>query len=263
MKLTIELNGKSFTVDLGKPLDISIPVTFGKPQLNVFDTPAASSHSLCSVTDGAGVNCETYTITPHCNGTHTECVGHIAKERIAVHDILKDAFIPATLITVTPQRGIDSGESYDPPFGEEDVCVTCDSLKKVLGVQKNFLDALIIRTLPNGDDKKTRDYDQNPPPFFSKEAMEFIAALGVKHVLVDFPSVDRLHDEGKLANHHTFWGVPQGSHDIDPSAASLKTITELVYVPESVKDGRYLLNLQIAPFQADAAPSRPVLFAIQ
>jgi len=38
-------------------------------------------------------------------------------------------------------------------------------------------------------------------------------------------------------------------------------MTELINVPDDVPDGRYLLNLQIAPFEADAAPSRPVLLA--
>jgi len=37
------------------------------------------------------------------------------------------------------------------------------------------------------------------------------------------------------------------------------TITELIYVPNEVLDGAYLLNLQIAPFESDASPSRPLL----
>ena len=39
-------------------------------------------------------------------------------------------------------------------------------------------------------------------------------------------------------------------------------MTELIYVPEEIPDGRYLLNLQIADFTSDAAPSRPVLFRL-
>jgi hypothetical protein len=41
------------------------------------------------------------------------------------------------------------------------------------------------------------------------------------------------------------------------------TITELAFVPDDVKDGLYLLNLQVAPFDNDAAPSRPLLFRLE
>ena len=38
----------------------------------------------------------------------------------------------------------------------------------------------------------------------------------------------------------------QGSHEVDKANHSLNTITEMIYVPDSVKDGNYILNLQIA-----------------
>jgi hypothetical protein len=37
----------------------------------------------------------------------------------------------------------------------------------------------------------------------------------------------------------------------------------MIYVPDEISDGEYLLNLQIAPFVSDASPSRPVLFKIK
>ena len=40
------------------------------------------------------------------------------------------------------------------------------------------------------------------------------------------------------------------------------TITELIYVNDSVSNGTYLLNLQIASFENDASPSKPILYAI-
>ena len=70
------------------------------------------------------------------------------------------------------------------------------------------------------------------------------------------PSVDRENDNGALAFHHAFWQVPQNPQ-------FHKTITELVYVPDSLPDGDYILNLQTAPFENDASPSRPLLFAVQ
>jgi len=41
------------------------------------------------------------------------------------------------------------------------------------------------------------------------------------------------------------------------------TITEFIFVPNTVKDGKYYLNLQVAPFENDASPSRPVLYKIE
>ncbi len=100
------------------------------------------------------------------------------------------------------------------------------------------------------------------PAFFSSEAMAFVASLGVQHLLVDLPSVDRMFDEGWLSTHHLFWNVPQGSPNVDESNYSLKTITEMIYVDDRVSDGEYLLNLQTPSFVADAAPSRPVIYPI-
>lgn len=53
----------------------------------------------------------------------------------------------------------------------------------------------------------------------------------------------------------TYWNYPQETH-------SLRTITELAYIPNHVFDGWYFLNLQIAPFDNDATPSNPVLYRI-
>ena len=90
-----------------------------------------------------------------------------------------------------------------------------------------------------------------------------ISGLGIKHLLLDIPSVDRTFDEGKLSNHHIFWDMKQGSHEPESREHSIKTITEMIYVPEDTKDGEYMLNLQIAPFTSDASPSRPVLYKIK
>ena len=40
------------------------------------------------------------------------------------------------------------------------------------------------------------------------------------------------------------------------------TITELIYVPNEIKDGLYLLQIQIASLEIDASPSKPVLYEI-
>ena len=98
-------------IDLGNlknPIDISIPLNFNGPQPNAYGVEPASSKP-CEAGDmvgdtrrGGSVNFEQYTFIPHCNGTHTECVGHITHERISVRDCLKDVFIPAVLVSVEP-----------------------------------------------------------------------------------------------------------------------------------------------------------------
>lgn len=119
--------------------------------------------------------------------------------------------------------------------------------------------ALVVRTLPNDESKLTRRYDlDNIPPYFSAEAIEYIVECGFKHLLVDLPSIDRL-DDPTLPAHRAFWNVEMGSREVDANSRVNSTITELIYVPNEVADGEYLLNIQIAPFVSDCSPSRPIL----
>ena len=97
------------------------------------------------------------------------------------------------------------------------------------------------------------------PAFLSIEAMEYIVSLGVDHLLVDTPSVDRLLDEGNLSSHNIFWETKEKEFN---SKTQNKTITEMIFASEDIKDGCYLLNLQIPAFVSDAAPSRPILYKI-
>jgi kynurenine formamidase len=122
--------------------------------------------------------------------------------------------------------------------------------------------ALVVRTLANDQRKLTRKYDEPVPAYFTTEAMASIVELGFRHLLVDLPSIDRLCDEGRLSNHRVFWKVEQGRFETTSETRRDHTITELIYVPNDVEDGPYLLNLQIAPFHADASPSRPLLFRL-
>jgi arylformamidase len=100
---------------------------------------------------------------------------------------------------------------------------------------------------------------QEAPSFFSIDAMAYIVSLGVKHLLVDIPSVDRLFDDGHLCSHNIFWETK--SKEFNPKTQN-KTITEMIFASEIIKDGSYLLNLQIPAFVSDAAPSRPILYKI-
>lgn len=250
--------------------DISIPLRFNGAQPNAYGVERAISRPV-EVGDlvgdtrrGGSVNFEQYTLIPHCNGTHTECIGHITHERISVRDCLQDVIITAVLVTAEPE----SPSNFSLTNAGDKVIEKNMLVSKIEATNLSLPDmALIVRTLPNDERKLARQYGAanlsllDMPPYFTTEAMEYIVECGFKHLLVDMPSIDRLFDDGKLSNHRIFWNVDQGSFEVNENSRINSTITELIYVPNEVEDGEYLLNLQIAPFESDCAPSRPILIS--
>ena len=245
MKTSIELNRKTYETDLSKPLDISIglrgdeknPVAWylDAPKIK----PVKDGDFIGRVSEGASVNFNNIQFNPHAHGTHTECVGHISREFYSINQTLKTFFFFSKLISVEPET-----------WGEDKVISEAILRDKI---QHNETEALIIRTLPNFREKQTKKYSHTNWPYLSEEAAVFLRNSGVKHLLIDLPSVDKEKDGGKLLAHKAFWNYPKNTR-FDA------TITELVYVPNSIEDGIYLLNLQIASFENDASPSKPVLY---
>ncbi len=84
----------------------------------------------------------------------------------------------------------------------------------------------------------------------------------IHHVVVDTPSLDRLDDGGALSAHRAFFGLELGQTRLQGHKPR-RTITELSLIPDAVADGPALLLLEVAPFESDAAPSRPVLFPLE
>lgn len=258
-----EIGEIKFEVNFSNGTDISIPLNFNGEQPNTYGVDKATSSPyqagqfIGDTRKGGPCNFETYNFTPHCNGTHTECIGHITDERIAILNSLKEEFIPSTLVSIKPKS---TSEKYKPALNAEDLVITKEELKPQLeNVNPKFLKGIIIRTLPNSETKKNRDYMQDTPAFLSIDAMEYLVELGVQHLLVDTPSVDRLFDDGVLSAHNIFWETE--GKEYNPKTEN-KTITEMIYVPDTIKDGTYMLNLQIAAFVSDAAPSRPIIYKI-
>jgi kynurenine formamidase len=259
LALAVEIGGRRWAVaEDGPGHDISIPLRFNAAQPTFFGAAAASEQPLAAgsfigdVRQGGSCNCSIHTLVPHCNGTHTECVGHITRERMSVRNLAVHHLSAALLITVEPQ-----------PVGGDKV-ITLSALQSAVG-SRRLADyhALVVRTLPNDESKLTRDYDTNPPPpYFATDAMSWIVEQGVETLVVDLPSIDRAQDGGRLAAHRIFWGVPQGGTASTLATRAHATITEMAYIPNSVADGPYLLNLQVPPFMSDAAPSRPILLPL-
>ena len=253
-QLVLEVEGERFAVRADRPLHLAIPLDFRGTQPGAFGLPPARSE-VCQVGEFVGdtrqrgsCNCETVTLTPHGNGTHTEGIGHLTEQRIAVHAALREALVPATLITVTPEA-----------VGDGATAVTAGVLARANLEPGPFTRALIIRTRPNEWSKKSRDWSGSKPPYFTPEAIRNLRGLGTTHLVCDLPSLDPERDSGALAAHRAFWEI-QGS-EVNAITRN-RTVTELAFVDDTIADGRYLLNLQIAPFVLDAAPSRPVLFEV-
>ena len=235
------------------PLDISIPLSNTEQNLRAWHVdfpviePVRGEGFVGAVAEGGSVNFRNIFFNPHGHGTHTECLGHITKEVYSVNKSLSTYFFRAELITVLPK------ESVNQKDGTKDFIITKDQINKFLSGKKT--EALVIRTLPNMEDKMHLNYTLTNPAYLDIECIEVLNECGVKHLLIDLPSVDRESDEGKLAFHHSFWQVPTNPQ-FD------KTITELVYVNDQIKDGSYILEIQTAPFENDASPSRPILYEI-
>jgi kynurenine formamidase len=271
-EIELALDGQRFRADLTSPAHLAIALDFDGEQPSFFGAPPARAEPLKAGTFTGDVNaggscmCSTYTITPHCNGTHTECVGHVVREPVSIHAIATESLLVARLVTITPIAAAGSGDHSDPPALAGDRWIAAAQLRDALGESSSTdCNALVVRTLPNAPEKRQRHYDAdaNLPAYFSSEAMRWIVAQGYSHLVVDLPSVDRAADEGKLTCHRIFWGLPPGSTSHAAATRPHATLTELACVDAAVVDGLYLLNLQLAPFATDAAPSRPVLYPLE
>ncbi|WP_275316556.1 cyclase family protein [Tenacibaculum bernardetii] len=242
-------NSEKHKIDLSKPLDISISIDVLKENINAWYVgepeikPVKEGDWIGSVSKGADVNFNNISFNPHAHITHTECVGHITEKVHSVNKNLNKFFFLAEVITVTPKE-LEDG----------DFVITKEQLQAIL--KNKVREAIVIRTFPNSDKKTSTRYSNTNPPYLLEAAAAYLKEIGVKHLLIDLPSVDKEKDEGKLLAHNAFWNT---ANEIRFDA----TITEFIYVKESIKDGAYFLNLMIAPFENDATPSKPILYKIQ
>ena len=251
----IFLKNTEFSIDFSQPLDISLPLTNDnqnpiawyqdEPKIE----PVTMGDWIGKVSEGkSSTNFNNIFFNPHAHGTHTECLGHITKDFYSVNQHLKTFFFLAELISIEP---IAVGDDF---------IITKEQVEKALDGTNP--EAIVIRTLPNIDSKKHKNYSNSNPPYLSDKAAAFIREIGIKHLLIDLPSVDKEHDEGKLLAHKAFWNV-KDVDNLNSDARLDCTITEMIFVEKSIQDGSYLLNLQITSFENDASPSKPVLYSLE
>lgn len=269
MNARLQLPGHEVRVDFSRPFDLSVELDFHGPQVRHFGAPRASSQPFSvpgfpgSVAHGASCNCESITIIPHCNGTHTEGVGHLTFEPLQAQRIVPRGLLPALLLSTKPVPAGETPEGSDPQPAQDDGLVTRSALQASWPAQLPFVpQALVIRTLPNEFAKRTRDYTHLTPPYLTREAAQLLVARGIEHLVVDLPSIDRAHDEGRLTAHRLFFGLPPGDAALAHAMRSQCTVTELAYIPDDAADGPYFLQLQVPAINGDAVPSRPLLYRL-
>jgi len=269
MLLRASIGGHDYVWDSGELIELSTSVAFhpneGSPRLRLFgaEAPTAEPYRagdfVGDTRRGGSVNVEVITVAPHLHGTHTESIGHVTDERVFVSYVLREAMFPATVISVVPERAGETDETSAPAPQQGDTLITARALAEArarAGAPEGFLEALVLRTLPNEPSKQTADYDTYQPAYFTAEAMALVVSWGVQHLVVDLPSLDRLDDGGALTAHRIYWALPPGSKTLREARRPLATVSELAYVPDALRDGPVILHLQVPPWLSDAAPSR-------
>jgi len=235
----------AIAIDFSKGIDLSISM---HPRENAVlawyaaplkITPVSGEGFIGAVAQGGSVNFRDIFFNPHAHGTHTECLGHITEKVVNLNEVAKPGMFKALLISITPEK--KAGDSV----------IGLQQLKDAIGEAKP--QAVVLRTLPNENTKLSTNYSNSNPTYLDHKAAEWLREMGVLHLLIDTPSVDREEDGGALKAHHAFWNVPD-----NPRMSA--TITELIFVPNHVLDGEYMLHLSWANFENDACPSRPLLY---
>jgi arylformamidase len=254
LKASILHRGLLYEVNLSKPIDISLPLSntdqnpiawyIEKPEIE----PVRFGDWVGKVSEGSSsTNFNNIFFNPHGHGTHTECLGHITREFYSINQSLKQFFFTAEVISILPEAQ------------GEDFVISKSQIENAL--QGKSPEAIIIRTLPNSSEKTSKKYSNTNWPYLLEEAATFIRESDIQHLLIDLPSVDKEHDEGKLLAHKAFWNV-KDINNLNSDARMDCTITELIYVADTIPDGSYILNIQIASFENDASPSKPILYKI-
>ena len=250
MHLDVHLDsGKQrYKASMDEPLDISMVLRPGQQGVNCYYAPFPEAEPVVfgnftgDTRRGGSVNFYNLRVNPHGNGTHTECVGHISLERYAICDCLRQFHFFAILHSCYPRR-MDNGDRI----------IVAEDLAEI--VFPEGVEAFVLRTLPNDGFKLSTNYSGSNPPFLEASFVQELVRRGIRHLLVDLPSVDREEDGGHLAAHRAFWNYPEAIREDC-------TITELAYIRPEIPDGLYLLNLQITSIELDVSMSKPILYPL-
>lgn len=245
MKSTIRIGEKDYYYHLDRPLDITRTLKpnsteqfgcFGAPKIEA--KPSFAGTFELSIKAGSPVNSFDLFVNTHGRTTHTECLSHVKDDKLTITDSLQNYFFIASLVSVdVSENNQISAESLD--------------LEEI----HEQSSAVLIRTLPNDMSKQDFDYTGTNPAYISPALMQQLVDKDISHLIVDLPSVDPENDGGKVQAHKTFWGIPDKERHHT-------TITEMVYIPNEIKDGFYLVSIHPIKIELDAGISRVVLYKL-
>ena len=267
----LHIDGVTLLADLAAGASLARVLEFIGPQLRCFGAAPASSTPLVlgafsgRVDRGASCNASVLSLTPHANGTHTEGIGHLTAERVDVQGLIPRRLLMAALLSIEPELAGDSAEGSSPAPRADDLLMTRDAIERAWPAAPApglTARAAVIRTLPNELDKFIEQRAATAP-FLSREAVTWLVAQGIEHLVLDVPSADRSSDGGELTAHRIFFGLAPGSSSMLEARRPRSTITELAFVDDAVADGWYFLSLQSPAIGGDAVPSRPVLYPLR
>jgi len=269
MQAELIYGGQKVRAALDRGVSLAIAVEFGTAGPRHFGVGAPESRPFAlgsfsgSVATGASANCSTVTLTPHCQMTHTETVAHLTREAGDAWRVVPRGLLPAVVVSVVPEPASESSESTDPQPYATDALITKRRLRAAWPMTR-MVDpvAVIVRTLPNDATKRTRNYTDLVPPYLTREAVQWLVEKRIEHLVLDVPSLDRTHDEGRMVGHRLFFGLPPGSTARGDAARSRATITELAFVPDEVHDGPCILSLAVPAIGGDAVPSQPIVYPL-
>ena len=257
-------------VDSAQFISMARPTRFfNPPAADAFHLPAPSitpvraGSFVGDTQQGGSVNCFVLSFCPHGSGTHTECIGHIVNERISVIDGFDGHLMPATLITVTPMKLSETDDTYDGSSEDSDWVIPLTALESLK--TNDTIEAVVVRVrLPEGVGENGVFSGMNAP-YFTAEAMAFLGGVlpDEGHLLTNLPSIDREQCGGVTPNHRSFWGLPAGVTTVTGAGFPNRMVTELLCDSFAAEDGEYILDLQVAPMDTDAVPSRPLLYSIK
>jgi kynurenine formamidase len=258
-------------IDLGAPVSLARAVRFDGGGPRHFGAPAARARPYTApgftgeVRRGASCNCATIELTPHCNGTHTESVAHLVDEPLDVCDLAPLGLMPALVVSLDPQAASATDEDSDPPPQPGDRLLTRAALRAAWPALLPFAPRALVLRARRGADAGVDDDPGNDPagaPYLSRQLVADLVDRGIEHLVVELPSIDRAHDEGRLCGHRLFFGLPPGSTRLAEATRRGCTVTEYASIPAALADGPCALQLTLPRLAGDAVPSRPLAFRL-
>ena len=200
------------------------------------------------------------TVNIHCHGPHIECASHILKFPTSkVSDCLLNGSLErALLVTPRLESRSEAGESY--PIGDPgEMVVTSRQLNECLleSDADTAYDSIIVRIESDYLPCHVNSTDIAEWPYLTLEAMSLVRSK-FRHYRTNAPSVERRVSDGGMWCHALFFGVDESSRQAE--IVEMRTIGELFHIPDSIPDGKYILQCPFLELGLDAAPVVPILY---